>query len=160
MKKTNIQDERIISQKRKIGSDAYTIVSLGLIISILLQQFVFQAPFSQYVVEFILFILGLIYVVLGNIIVGNNVFNDSCKGQKKIIINSIISGITIATIAIIFNIINLGLKKMGDTVDIAIIIFITSFCGTVVSFVCFEILYLVNKKRQRQIDAKYTDSDE
>lgn len=41
MKKKNINDERLIFQKRKIGSDAYAIISLGLIVSVIIQQYVF-----------------------------------------------------------------------------------------------------------------------
>jgi len=34
-----------------------------------------DAPFSQYVVEFVLFMVAAVYIVVGNIIVGNNLFD-------------------------------------------------------------------------------------
>lgn len=160
MKKSNIQDERIILQKRKIGSDAFGIVFYGLLISILIQQFMFGAPFSQYAVELILFILASIYVVIRNIAVGNNLFNSSNNGQKMVVINSIVSGLTIAVITTILNTINFGLGKMGGTFDIALTVFITFICGAIASFIGFELIYIINKKRQRQIDDKYNDIDE
>jgi hypothetical protein len=64
MKKVNIQDERIVYQKRKIGSDAFGIIYFGLIISILLQQFMFDAPFSQYAAEFVLFVVAAVYIIV------------------------------------------------------------------------------------------------
>ncbi len=160
MKKNNIQDERIVSQKRKIGSDAFGIVFYGLLISILIQQYMFDAPFSQYAAEFILFMVAAIYVVGRNIIVGNNLFNNSFKGQKIVVINSVVCGLTIAVITTTFNTINLGLEKMGGATFIAITSLITFFCGALTSFIGFEILYIINKKRQKQIDDKYNDPDE
>ena len=47
MKREKIQDERIIFQKQKIGSDAFGIVFFGLLISVLLQQFELKATFSN-----------------------------------------------------------------------------------------------------------------
>lgn len=75
------------------------------------------------------------------------------------IINSIVSGFTIAIIATTSNIINLGLEKMGDAMNIIIIFSITLLCGFILSIICFEFLYFINKKRQRAIDIKYSDSD-
>lgn len=160
MKKDNIQDERIVSQKRKIGSDAFGIVFYGMLISILIQQYMFDAPFSQYAAEFILFVVAAIYVVFGNIIVGNNLFNNSFKGQKMVIINSVVCGLTISVITTTFNTINYGFEKMGGTPLIAITSLITFFSGALTSFIGFEVLYLINKKRQKQIDDKYNDTDE
>lgn len=160
MKNINIQDERIIFQKRKIGSDAFGIIFYGLLISILIQQYMFDAPFPQYAAEFILFMVAAIYVVCRNIIVGNNLFNNSFKGQKIVVINSVVCGLTIAVITTTFNTMNYGFEKMGGATLIAITAFITFFCGALTSFIGFEILYILNKKRQKQIDDKYNDSDE
>lgn len=84
MKREKIQDERIIFQKQKIGSDAFGIVFFGLLISVLLQQFVFEATFSQYAAEFILFVVAAIYIIVRNIMVGIDLFGDSAIGQKRL----------------------------------------------------------------------------
>lgn len=160
MKKINIQDERIISQKRKIGSDAFGIVYFGLIVSILLQQFIFNASFSQYAVEFILFIIAAAYIVIRNIIVGNDIFGDRFHGQKLVIINSVVCGITISAITTTLNSANFGLEKMGGPSGIALVALITFISGAFVSFIGFELLYIMNKKRQKQLDEKYKDADE
>lgn len=160
MKKVNIQDERIVFQKRKIGSDAFGIIYFGLIISILLQQFMFGAPFSQYAAEFVLFMVAAVYIVVRNIIVGNNLFGDSSNEQKMVIINSLVCGVTIAAITTTLNSVNFGLGKMGGLTGIALTAFITFASGALASFIGFEFLYIINKKRQKQIDDKYNDADE
>ena len=160
MKKINIQDERIISQKRKIGSDAFSIIYFGLIISIILQQLMFDAPFYQYAAEFILVMVAAIYIVVRNIIEGNDLFNNSFIGQKLVVINTIVCALTITAITITLRTINYGLAKMGGLTDIAITSLITFSSGALISFIAFELLYIINKKRQNQIDDKYNDSDE
>ncbi|PKM85033.1 MAG: hypothetical protein CVU86_04030 [Firmicutes bacterium HGW-Firmicutes-11] len=160
MKNFKIQDERIVTQKRKIGSDAFGIVYFGLIASILLQQFMFDAPFSQYAAEFIFVMIAAIYVVSRNIIAGNNLFTETFKGQKIVVLNSIVCGVTIAVITTALNTTNLGLEQMGGATGIAMATLITFACGAIVAFIGFELLYIINKKRQDQMDAKYIDSDE
>ncbi len=135
MKKVNIQDERIIFQKRKIGSDAFLIIYFGLIASILIQQFLFGAPFSQYAAEFILFMVAAIYVVGRSIIMGNNLYDNSINGQKMVVINSVVCGLTITAVTITLNTINLGLEKMGGTTGIAITALATFSCGVLASFI-------------------------
>ena len=160
MKNTDIKDERIVFQKRKIGSDTFGIVYFGLIASILLQQFILEAQFSQYAAEFIIFAVATVYIVVRNIIVGNNIFGESSNGQKMVIINSLISGITITVITTTLNSINYGLDKMGGVPGIALTALITFASGAFVSFIGFEILYRINEKRQKQITEKYNDDDE
>ncbi|MBP1743696.1 MAG: conserved rane protein of unknown function [Firmicutes bacterium] len=159
MKKLNTQDERLVLQKRKIGNDAFGIVFYGLLISVLIQQFLIGAPFSQYAVELILFMVASFYVVIRNIFVGNNLFQNN-NGQKMVIINSVVSGLTIAVITTTLNTINFGLEKMGGFVEITITSFITFACGLIASFIVFELLYQLNKRRQKQIDDMYKDIDE
>jgi len=110
MRKAYIQDERIVLQRRKVGSDAFGILFYGLLASVLVQQFILLAPFSQYAAELILLLAASIYVAIGNIVVGNNLFYDSNNGQKTVVINSVVTGIVVAMIVTAFNSINYGLE--------------------------------------------------
>lgn len=159
MKKDNVQDERIILKKRKINSDTFGILFYGLLISILLQQFVFNAPFSQYAVEFILFAIASCYVVVRNIMAGNNLFNDHNSGQKMVVFNSLISGISIAITTAALNMISLGFKQVGGISNIATVALNSFAYGTSASFVFWEVFYLINRKRQKQIEDKLNDSE-
>lgn len=160
MKNVYIQDERIVSQRRKIGSDAFGILYFGLLISILLQKFMFNASFSQYTAEFILLMVSAIYVASRNIIVGSGLFSTDFRGQKLVIINSVVCGLTISAVATTFNVINLGLEQMGGAKGIAITALITFTSGLLISFIAFQLLFMINKKRQKQIDDQYNDTDE
>jgi hypothetical protein len=104
--------------------------------------------------------IAAVYVVSRNIIAGNNLFTDTFKGQKIVVINSIVCGLTIAAITTTLNTTNLGLEKMGGATGIAMAALITFTCGAIVAFIGFEFLYIVNKKRQEQMEAKYNDADE
>lgn len=157
MKNKKIQDERVTLQKQKVSSDAFGILFYGLLISVLIQQFIFNAPFAQYAVEWILFIVASIYIIIRNITVGNNLFGCKNNGQKMVVINSIISGITIAIVATTLNIIDIGFQQMGGLYNI-VIVFLKGFaCGTLPSFIIWETFYLINRKRQKQLDEKYSD---
>lgn len=161
MKKAEIQDERIVFQKRKIGSDAFGIIYFGLIVSILIQQFVLEASFIQYAAEIILFMVAAVYVVVRNILVGHNLFGESSNGQRMVIINSLVCGLTISAVTTTLNSIKYGVDKMGGTTGILLVGVITFLSGSLVSFVGFKMLHIMNRKRQKQIDDKFRkDADD
>ena len=158
MKKGRVQDERIISQRRKIGSAAFGIVFYGLLVSMLIQQFVFDAPFSQYAAEFILFFVAAAYIVVGNIRAGNDLFYGGHNGQKIVIINSLVSGFAMAAIAVVLNTLKYGFGQMGGAALMATTALITFFCGTLLAFLGFETIYIFNQRKQKQMDDKYNDN--
>lgn len=105
-------DERVLAQKRKIQSDGFAILFFGLLLSVLVQQYIFNAPVSQYIVELILFIIMSIYLIVRNIMVGNDIFSTNTSSdtssKKIIIINSFVCGLTITIINTTLNYIKLG----------------------------------------------------
>ena len=160
MKNIKIQDERILSQRRKIQSDGFGVLFFGLLISIVLQKFIFDAPFSQYASEFILLMVAAIYVEARNIINGSGTYSMDFSGQNLVVIHSIVCGLAIAALATTFNIINLGINQMGGAGGIVVTSFITFVFGVLISFVVLQIIFMINTKRQKQIDEKYIDEDE
>lgn len=93
MKSNIINDERIQSQKRKIQSDALQIVSFFLLISVAVQQFLLNAPLTQFAVELISLIGIATYVLIKNMKLGLNVMSSNIKSTKEIIFNGIFTGI-------------------------------------------------------------------
>ncbi|XTR36996.1 DUF6773 family protein [Paraclostridium tenue] len=160
MKKKKIQDERVLSQKRKIGNDAFQIISLGLFLSVLVQQYIFDAPFSQYAVEMILLITVSLYVIVRNIMVGNDIFNSNKVNQRVVIINSIICGIIITIVNTILNYIKFREIFTTDIVNSVVVSLVTFVCASAVSFVVLQILYVINKRKQIQIEIQLEDDDE
>ena len=160
MKKKKIQDERVLSQKRKIGNDAFQIISLGLFLSVLVQQYIFDAPFSQYAVEMILLITVSLYVIVRNIMVGNDIFDSNKVNQRVVIINSIICGIIITIVNTILNYIKFRDIFTTDIVNSVVVSLVTFVCASVGSFVVLQILYVINKRKQIQIEIQLEDDDE
>jgi hypothetical protein len=160
MKNHNIQDERVLAQKRKIGSDAFELLFYGLLLSVLVQQFVFNAPFIQYAVEFILFIVSSVYILIRNLMIGNDIFSSNNSGQKIVILNSLVCGFTVSIINTALNYIKLGNLFTTDSPNIILISLFTFICATATAFFAFEILYIANKRRKQQIDSKFSDEDE
>ncbi|WP_270647121.1 DUF6773 family protein [Paeniclostridium hominis] len=160
MKKKKIQDERVLSQKRKIGNDAFQIISLGLFLSVLVQQYIFDAPFSQYAVEMILLITVSLYVIVRNIMVGNDIFDSNKVNQRVVIINSVICGIIITIVNTILNYIKFRKIFTTDIVNSVVVSLVTFVCASVVSFVVLQILYVINKRKQLQIETQLEDDDE
>lgn len=148
MKKQIQKDERILAQQRKIGSDAFNILWIGLIISVLVQQYLFNAPFTQYAVEIVLFIAMSFYILIRNLISGNDLFASKKGGQVIVIINSLVCGLTVTIINTILN-----YAKYSERVELPIAINtilvagITFVSATATAFIALEFIYLVNKKK-------------
>lgn len=160
MRNQKNQDERVLAQKRKIQSDAFVILFLGLLMSVLIQQFIFNAPVSQYIVEFIFFIFSSIYLLIRNIVDGNDIFSSNRSVQKIILMNSLVCGLTITIINTTFNYIKLGNLFITDFTNTLLISLITFICSTIIAFLAFKLLYIANMKRKKQIETKFNDEDE
>ncbi len=159
MRKNN-EDERVVAQKRKIGSDAFNILFVGLLLSILVQQRLFDAPLSQYLVEVILFLSISVYILVRNLLIGNDLFSSKKKGQTIIIINSLVCGATVSVITTIQNYLNYSDNiKSSTPVHIAAVATVTFISASLVTFIVLKIMYTANKKKQDAIDRKL-DSDE
>lgn len=148
MKNINNQDERIISQRRKIQSDAYQILVYCLLVSIVIQQFVLNAPFSQFAVEFFCLIGMGIYMTIRHLTAGIDIWNSKAHTNKKVLINGVTSGvISVILIAVL----------AGERNVLNLVIFF--LCFTAINFIANLTFQYINKKRQRQIDDKL-NSDE
>jgi hypothetical protein len=149
MKKSKINDERIVSQRRMIQSDAYQILVNCLLISILIQQFIMNAPFAQFAVEFFCLIGIGIYIMIRNLSVGVDIWDSPSQTNKKLLINSIISGGICVSLLIILA----GERKVWNMILIFVAVIILHFLSHLV-------LRKINKKRQQQIDDELCTDDD
>ncbi|WP_186429585.1 DUF6773 family protein [Clostridium sp. BSD9I1] len=159
MRREKIQDERILIQKRKIGSDAFQILFYGLLLSVLIQQYMFNAPFSQYAVEVILFIAISVYIIVRNIMVGNDLFESSKYSQKLVVLNSLVTGLVVAIINTTLNYMKLGEWFKRDIINTLLVAAVTFLSSSIITFIAFETLYIVNKKKQKKIESMLNDED-
>lgn len=148
MENNKINDERIVLQRRKIQNDAYQILVYCLIFSILIQQFILKAPFSQFAVEFFCIIGTGIYITIRHILAGINIWSSYKHNKKNIIINGLTSGI-ISLVLIIF--------LAGERNIFNLVLFFLVFVA--IYFIMQLILQYIINKKQKLIDKKL-DEDE
>jgi uncharacterized membrane protein len=159
MRNQKINDERVLAQKRKIQSDAFSVLFFGLLLSVLVQQFIFHAPISQYLVELIFFLSSSIYLLVRDILNGNDIFSNQ-SSKKIIIINSFVCGLTITIIHTALNYLKLGSLFTTDFSNTLLISLTTFLCTTTIAYIGFKLLYTVNMKRKQQLETKFNDEDE
>ena len=148
MKNNKIQDERILLARRKIQSDAYGWLVWVLMISIIVQQFFMKAPFAQYAVEFFVLIGCGLYIAVRHFKEGIDIWNPKGDGKKKLLLNTIVSGVTSV---ILFALLS-GIYDIKN---------LTSY------FVSFDIFFFVfrsaviaiNKKKQQTIENKLNEDE-
>ena len=140
----NMQDERVVAQSRKIKSEAFVIIMIVLLASILVQCFYLNAPFEQYAVEVICFIGMCIYVIVRYMKLGLNIFDDE-KPTKHF---PLISGIVVGLLVTVIN----GVCHYTQDSEFDISILTITFTGAaVITFVALSCLGYLNRRRQEQI---------
>jgi len=153
MKNNLILDERAVAQKRKIGSEACNLLLGGLIISLLIKEYVFNVPFSQYATELLCLFGASIYIIIRNIIAGNNVYGTKNNGKKLVVVTSLVSGLATCVIAGSANYAKYG-EKYTDGSFFLITLAILFVSGAVLTFLVLSPIYKLNQKRQKKIAEK------
>ncbi len=93
MKGNEIQDERILAERRKIQSRGYAWIVLILLVSIIVQQFFMKAPFAQYAVEYYLLIGCGFYNIIANYRKGIDICHVEKTKNTKLLIKIVILGV-------------------------------------------------------------------
>lgn len=159
MKKQIIKDERVLMQKQKLLSEAYGILMIVLLVSILIQQFLFNAPFEQYAVEFICFFGISIYILIRNLMLGINIFGDE-KNEKKIaLINSVVAGISVTIVNGTLNYIKYAEHYDGKFEFFIATLLVTFISSTICTFAFFALLGFINHIKQKQIEKKLDEEE-
>ncbi|MDR1689358.1 MAG: hypothetical protein LBS21_12200 [Clostridiales bacterium] len=160
MERPNTHDERVLAHKRKINSEAYGILMIVLLASILVQQFLLDAPFEQYAVEILCFFGMSIYMIVRHITLGIDMHENEKRATAIPLLNSIVAGITVTVINGVLNFVKYGerYKETGAGVFAATLVF--TFIGTTIfAFAVLSCVKYLNGKRQAQI-LKRLDEDE
>lgn len=149
-----IQDERILAERRKIQGRAYGYIIYALVISMVIKIVFMGADFKQYATEFLILIGSGVYIIIANYLKGINIWavspNENAKKWNK---NLIIA----AFIAVILN--DILLKRLG--IGQSKIFSITyGVAWTSVFLIISAVMNHLNKKRQEKIDKQINDDDE
>ena len=153
MKKQNTQDERVVAQRRKIHSEAYSILMMVLLASILVQQFLLSAPFEQYAVEFICFFGMSIYMIIRYLTFGLDIYGEGKRSKRIPLVNSMVVGITVTTINGVLNYTEYTERYQEDGIGYFISVLAVTFISAAVSaFAVLSYLNYLNKKKQAKIE--------
>ena len=153
MKKQNTQDERVVAQRRKIHSEAYSILMMVLLASILVQQFLLSAPFEQYAVEFICFFGMSIYMIIRYLTFGLDIYGEGKRSKRIPLVNSMVVGITVTTINGVLDYTKYAERYQEDGIGYFITFLAVTFISAAVSaFAVLSYLNYLNKKKQAKIE--------
>jgi len=159
MKRQNMQDERVVAQRRKINSEAYGILMIVLLGSILVQQFLLNAPFEQYAVEVICFLGMSIYMIVRYMTVGLNIYDEGKRAKGIPLLNSIVTGIIVTAINGVLNYTKYA-EHYKDNIGFFIATLVFTFISSTISvFVVLSCFKYLNNKQQAKIK-KQLDEDE
>lgn len=161
MKRHNMQDERVLAQRRKISSEAYGILMIALFISMVVQQFFLNAPFEQYAAEFMCFMGISIYILVRYMTLGLDIFSEVKWAKSIPLVSSLIVGITVTVVNGISNYIRYvdHYKEDGISFFCATLV-VTFISATVPCFVLMSCLNYLNEKKQEKIEKKLNEEEE
>lgn len=161
MKKQNSQDERVVAQRRKINSEAYGILMIALLCSMFVQQFLLNAPFEQYAVEYICFFGMSIYMMIRYMTLGLNIYGEG-KWVKAIpFVYSIVAGIVVTAINGVLNYTQYAEQYKEDGIGYFIAVLAVTFISATVSvFVVLSCLNYLNKKKQAKIQKQLDEKEQ
>ncbi|MGX4600170.1 DUF6773 family protein [Faecalimicrobium sp. JNUCC 81] len=148
MKSVKNQDERVLAQRRKIQSDGFQLLTYALLISVVVQQFLLQAPPSQYMAEFLCLVGAGFYNLIRNLNIGNNLFGDDKSSGKRLFKNTIFSGVG----SVILFALLTGDKNIGNLLSYFLTFTAVSGCMT-------YLVYYISKKKKNKIEREL-DMDE
>ncbi|MFT5875485.1 MAG: hypothetical protein ACI8WT_004478 [Clostridium sp.] len=157
MKNNKVKDERVIEQQHKIVSSAYQLVSMFLLVSILYKQFILNEPFKAYMTEFIAFFGGSLYIVFGNVLKGNDVYNCNIVGAKKHLIKRYILNSLVTSSVITVVLVMQSYPRYSQNKVEILIVFLVPF---ILSLLCSWGLSWFSKKRTDNIAKQYEENED
>ncbi|XMB86814.1 DUF6773 family protein [Mycoplasmatota bacterium WC44] len=95
------KDERVVLEQRKIAREAFQLVSMFLLVSILYKHLVLDYEFNAYMVEYFALCGSVLYIIFRKIYIGMDINNEKSR-LKTYLINSLFLSI-LYTIGIIID---------------------------------------------------------
>ncbi|WP_250673290.1 DUF6773 family protein (plasmid) [Paraclostridium ghonii] len=158
MKNNQLIDERVLNQQRKIISEAYILVIILLLGSMLVKQFILHLEPKEYLIEAIAFFGSSFYMLIRNILCGNNILFQSKSlnsNRKKLpLLNSINIGFWV-TVSTVF----LRKNEFSTTKDLILESILSFTSSTLVALLFFYTINKITNKRIKYIENKYDDKD-
>jgi hypothetical protein len=160
MIRQNTQDERVLALRRKINSEAFGIIMIVLLASILVQQFLLNAPFEQYAVETLCFFGMSIYMIARHMTLGLDIFDEEKHTKTIPVVNSIVAGITVTAINGVCNYAQYGESYQESGMGYFFAMLAITFISTALfTFAVLTLMKFLNKKKQAQIGKRLDDEE-
>ena len=149
----NINDERILSERRRIQSRAYSYIIYALVLSIVIKMVFMDAGFEMYASELIILIGSGLYMIVANYLKGINIWSINANdGTNRFSTNLIIAGV-------ISIILNDNLKKYIGFEDSKLSAIVYTVSWTTVFSIISIVMYYLNKRKQEKIDKQLDDEE-
>ena len=149
----NINDERILSERRRIQSRGYTYIIYALVTSIVIKMVFMDAGFEMYASELIILIGSGLYMIVANYLKGINIWSINANdGTNRFSKNLIIAGV-------ISIILNDNLKKYIGFEDSKLSAIVYTVSWTTVFSIISIVMYYLNKRKQEKIDKQLDDEE-
>jgi len=153
IKNNRYEDERVRLQRLKIGNEALSLLLIFLMVSTLYKQFVSDASFSEYAIEFLGFLGASVYILVRNMIAGNNVFTN--LRNKALYIIPLICGLATAAASFFMN---RDYHQSGENVWLSIVSIAISFVSSAVgAFIMIYAITKINEKRTKKLEEQYEE---
>ncbi|MHC5248430.1 DUF6773 family protein [Enterococcus sp. LJL90] len=148
MRNMNLQDERIVVERRQIQSKGYAWLVIILFVAIIVQAFFLRVPFQQYAVELFILLGCGCYNSIANYQKGIDIWNSKNHGVNNLLISTLISG---ALSVILFALLSANYRPQ-------------SFLFYFIFFVIFMfatrlVMTTLTRKKQKRIDKELNDDD-
>lgn len=149
----NINDERILSERRRIQSRAYSYIIYALVLSIVIKMVFMDAGFEMYASELIILIGSGLYMIVANYLKGINIWSINANdGTNRFSKNLIIAGV-------ISIILNDNLKKYIGIEDSKLTAIVYTVSWVAIFSIISIVMYYLNKKKQEKIDRQLDDEE-
>ena len=158
-----VKDERVVQTTNKILSEAYFVIMLLLIVSIVVKTYVMDEPFTHYITEIGVIIVSAIYIAIRSMLTGNNLM-DTSKRNKILTVFAIL-GLSLVVTASngVKNYSNYGEQYSGifDFHFLAVLA-VTFLSSAALISIVLLFIYICHIRGQRKLEKqiRYDDDEE
>lgn len=156
-----MKDERIVQMANKVLSEAYFLMMLLLVVSIVVKTYIMGEPFHHYITELGIIVVSTIYIAIRSMLTGNMLFDTSKR--SKILTAFAVLGLSLAVTIRngVRNYSNYG-EQYNSVFDYRFlaVLGVTFVSSMALISVAFLFLYLCHKRGQRKIEKDIISDDE
>lgn len=151
-------EKDVLNSRRRVQSNLFVILFFILLISVLVQLFVFKSDFKQYFVELIAVIFSGYYLIVGNIRVGSAIF-DKDNSRKILLINVILTSFLATLIFSVGYYFNYQEKYQAilnvHFISVIIIFMISMSVVSTVAFILIDLIMFKKKEIKKELESDH-----